>query len=85
MKHINSYDKALNQDLSPRLYDNRHYFKAEWLTPVNNEAGEIGSMTNPKGTIPKINLPTGHTIIGETKFRDKSIIITNNGGDSYIY
>lgn len=97
-KHINTYTSGMNQDLSSRLYDNKHYFEAEWMTPLNNETSTVGALTNPKGNIEKIIFaPTPnigdskHIIIGDAPLRDKRIIVTNkrslgvNNYKTYIY
>lgn len=97
-KHLNTYSLGMNQDLSPRMYDNKHYFEAEWMTPLNNETGDIGVLTNPKGNVEKIIFAPApgigegkHIIIGEASLRDKRIIVTNkrslgvNNYNTYIY
>lgn len=85
-KYINGYDKGMNKDLSPNLFSNHNYLDAEWLNPVINEGGKIGALTNPKGTIAKINLPSGHTLIGNCKLREKIILISVDGSNNtYIY
>jgi len=89
-KHINGYNKAMNKDLSPRLYDNQHYPDAEWMSPVSNEEGKVGPMTNPKGNISKITFPysgitqTKYTILASVKLRDKLIICTHKIKTKFI-
>lgn len=90
MKHLNTYRKAINQDLSPRQYSNENYYDAEWMSPTINESGRLLSVTNPKGTISKIELPSGYKIIGHCGLRNWLILISvfkdNSGNEStFIY
>lgn len=75
-KHINTYNKGMNKDLSPRLYDNQHYLDAEWMSPISNEANKVGPLTNLKGNLQKFQLPAGHVYINSVPLRDKLVIFS---------
>ena len=83
-KAINTFTGGIDQDTSVNKVDNKHYFEAEWMTPVNNETGETGPLTNLKGNVEKLifnptpNIGDGkHIIIGNATLRNKEIIITS--------
>ena len=86
LKQVNTFNKGINKDVAPEIYDDKHYTDARWLSPITNEENNLGNLVNPKSTLEKFRLASDEKLVGHTVLRDIEILVSvDTGGNTHIY